>query len=462
MTQVAMKAHTEPDEIPSVTRLMAEFASKTRWQDLPAFVREEAKRSFVNIVGTMFAGSQDKSIQTFVRTLEPLMGQRQSTMVGYDKPVDVASAAFLNAASGNVLEFDDTDPETLIHPSAIIFGALLAIAEQENCSGQDILCAFAVGTEIDFRLGAALGPGHYERGWHITPTCGTVGAAAALGNLLRFSTQEISNAIGIAATSASGLIENMSSSAKSVGVGNAARNALYAALLARQGADAADNSIEGPRGFFALFSDDYDPSAAVTGLGQRWDICKNRAKPYAACLLLHPLVDAVLELRDNHGVKAEDLAEVVVRGHPLQLAVTDRMDVNTAREAKLSIQYTAAVAFVRGTSGVLDYLDGHLADEKILSVQRLVKVEADRTISTGTGIARVKTKSGKALESTVEHGRGSLKRPLNDAEVSQKATSLIAWAAPRLDAKALVDTLWTAEKAHGFRDFLAKLAIKAA
>ena len=462
MTPLAMKVDTNVEEIPSVTRRFAEFASKTRWQDLPRSVQDEAKRSFVNIIGTMFAGSQDKSIQTFVRALEPLMGQRQSTMVGHDKPVDIASAAFLNAASGNVLEFDDTDPVTLIHPSAIIFGALLAVAEEENCSGQDVLCAFAVGAEIDFRLGAALGSGHYERGWHITPTCGTVGAAAALGNLLRLSAQEISNAIGIAATSASGLVENMSSSAKSIGVGNAARNALLAVVLARQGADAADTSIEGPRGFFALFSDAYNPAAAVAGLGQRWDIAKNRAKPYAACLLLHPLVDAVLDLRDNQGVEAEELAEVVVRGHPLQLARADRMDVNTAREAKLSIQYTAAVAFVRGSAGVLDYLDGPRADEKVLAVQRLVKVEADRSISTGTGVARIRTKSGKALESTIEHGRGSLKRPLSDAEISQKATTLITWSAPRLDAKVLVDTLWTVEKANGVRDFLAKLAVKAA
>ncbi len=159
------------------------------------------------------------------------MGAPRATMVGRAAGVDVLGAAFLNAASGNALDFDDTDPQTLIHPGAAMFGALLSVAEDRRLSGADVLTAFVVGTEIAFRLGRALGPRHYARGWHITVTCGTVGAAAAVGNLIGLDAEQMRNAIGISATQSSGIIENLGAEAKSVGVGGAARKRDQCGLL---------------------------------------------------------------------------------------------------------------------------------------------------------------------------------------------------------------------------------------
>ena len=166
-------------------------------------------------------------------------------MIGRSERADALSAAFLNAVSANVLEFDDTQLQTVIHPAAPVVPAVFALAELRRVSGDELLHAVVLGVEAECRIGKAVTPSHYRRGWHITSTCGVFGAAAAAGKLLGLDRQRMMWALGNAAAQSAGLIESLGSMAKSISVGNAARNGLAAALLAEQGFTGPERALEG-------------------------------------------------------------------------------------------------------------------------------------------------------------------------------------------------------------------------
>jgi len=333
----------------NVTRRLAEFLATSQWQDIPDEVRNEAKRTILNFVGTALGGCRDEAVELAVRALRPFFGPPQATVIGRSERADPLSAAFLNAISANVLEFDDTHVRTVIHPAAPVAPALFGLSERRPVSGRELLHAFILGVETECRIGIAISPAHYRRGWHITSTCGVFGAAAGAGKLLGLDPQRMVWAIGNAAAQSAGPIESLGSMAKSISVGNAARNGLAAALLAEQGFTGPEQAIEGTYGFARVMSDEADFSAITDGLGNSWEILTNAYKPYPCGVVLFPVIDGCLELRERHMLSADRIAAVTVRGHPLRIR-TDRPDVTSGRAAKVSVQHSVAVAFIYGRS----------------------------------------------------------------------------------------------------------------
>jgi 2-methylcitrate dehydratase PrpD len=192
-------------------------------------------------------------------------------LIGRREKMDAMCASFVNAVSSNLLEYDDTHLRTVIHPTAPVAPPILALAEQRGLSGADVLLAFILGGEVECRLGNSVSQ-HYSRGWHITATCGVFGSAAASAKLLKLTPQQTWNAIGIAASQSGSLVENLPSAAKNVGIGNAARNGLFAALLAEQGYTAAPAAIEGKYGWARATGDEANLEEIIGQLGTRWEI----------------------------------------------------------------------------------------------------------------------------------------------------------------------------------------------
>ena len=168
---------------PGVTESLARNIVATRWDDIPSPVRHQAKRSFMNFFAVALAGCRTGPVEIALRSLAEFSGGKQATLVGRTERIDALSAAFLNAAGANVHDFCDTHVRTVIHPTAPVAPALLALAELRQVSGPDLLLAFILGNEIQARIGLAISPSHYNRGWHITSTCGVFGAAAGSGKL---------------------------------------------------------------------------------------------------------------------------------------------------------------------------------------------------------------------------------------------------------------------------------------
>ncbi len=428
-----------------VSEDLSRFAVETAWDDMPHAVRQEAKRSLVNFFATALGGCRDEAIDIGMNVLGEFAGQGAAAIIGRTERVDALTAAFINAASGNVFDFDDTHIPTVIHPTAPVAPALLALASRRRVSGAELLHAFVLGVEIECRLGNAISPGHYRRGWHITATCGVFGAAVAAGKLLGLDTTRMLWALGNASAQSSGLVETLGSMAKSVGVGNSARNGLLAALLAERGFAGPDRPLEGPRGFLPVMGGDWNLSHLTAGLGATWEIQRNTYKPYPCGVVLNPVIDGVLDLRQRHDLQADRIRGVVVTGNPLLGERTNRGSPESGREAQVSAQHSVAVALMFGSAGLAEYTDGAVRNPAAVALRARVQVEEDASMPVGVARIAISLNDGKTFSTFVESARGSLDRPLTDAELEQKLVKLARHGCPDLDVRPLVAALWSME-----------------
>ncbi len=426
---------------------LAHFAAALTGSDIPPEVLHQAKRSLVNIFATAFAGSREPAVDVTLRTMLPFSGQPEATIVGRSERADAALAAFVNAMSSNIHDFDDTHEATIIHPAATVFASLFAQAEAARLPGAAVLKAFVVGGEVECRIGNAISPYHYARGWHITATCGVFGAAAGVGSLIGLSPSQMLHAFSGAAVQASGLVEALGTMAKSVGMGGAARNGVLSALLAQNGLTGPAAPLTGERGFLRVYADDPKPEALIDGLGSEWEIAKNTYKPYPVGVVVNPVIDACLRLREREALTLGDVAEIEVTGHPLLRQRTDRPNVKTGREGQVSAQHTIAIVLLRGRATLEEFTDAAAAET--LQAGRPTVVfhdEAGRDIASIDFLVR--TRDGRELRETIEASLGSRRNPLSDAQLEQKlfdAAELIGF---KGDTRRLVDAIWRIEKAE--------------
>jgi 2-methylcitrate dehydratase PrpD len=423
---------------PRVTEALARFLVASRWEDIPAAVRHEGVRSLLNFVGGALGGSQDEAVNLAAAVLMPYFGAAQATIIGRSERPDALNAAFLNAVSANVLEYDDTHLATVIHPAAPVVPGLFALAEQRPLSGAQLVHALILGIETECRVGLGVMPTHYRRGWHITATCGIFGAAAAAGKLLGLDQRQMAWALGHAATQSAGLVESLGSMSKSIGVGNAAKNGLAAALFAEAGFTAADQAIEGRYGFLPVTSDSVNLGAITEGLGESWEILGNAYKPYPCGVVLFPVIDACLELRARLTPTPQQIEEIVVVGHPLLRERADRPLVETGREAKVSLQHSVAATVLEGAAGLSQFEDRCVADPAVRALRAKVRIEEDESVPVEAALVTLRLDDGRSFTEHVRHGRGTPGRPMSEAELDAKFLEVAAFGAPDADALGLI------------------------
>ncbi|WP_128927581.1 MmgE/PrpD family protein [Bradyrhizobium guangxiense] len=428
------------DSIPSVSRTLADFVAATSWTDVQAQSRE-GRRSILNFFATALGSARDPVVTAAMRTLAPFSGVGTSTIIGHSQPMDALCASFLNAISANLLDFDDTHPETIIHPAAPVAAALFALAETRKLSGREVLTAFILGVDVECRIGNAVSPRHYARGWHITSTCGIFGAAAACAKLLRLPAEGIANAIGIAASQSAGNVENLPSAAKNVSVGNAARNGLFAALLAQQGYEAAPRAIEGPLGWARTMGDEPDLARLFDGLGKTWEIAKNTYKPYPAGIVFHAVIDACFHLRDRLGRRIDQIESVTVHGSALLLARGDR-PVNNERDARVSIHHCVACGLLLGKAGVTEFAPETVIRPDVAQMRQKVRAELDAQMPDGAARVSLHLSSGEVLTETVISPRGSQATPLSDRDIEEKLREGVRTGRSDWDADRVIGAVW--------------------
>jgi 2-methylcitrate dehydratase PrpD len=407
----------------SAAQHLARFIATSRWDDVPETVRKEGKRSLLNFLGCAIGSAHSGPVETALRVLLPLSGATPVTLLGRSERLDLLSAAFINAIAGNLLDYDDTHLRTVIHPAAPVAPAALALAEHRRLSGQALLHAFILGMEAECRIGNAVSPGHYARGWHITATCGVFGAAASSAKLLGMTAEPMAHALGIAASQSAGVVENLPSAAKNVGVGNASRNGLFAALLAQQGYTAAPASIEGIFGWARAMGDTPVTERITDGLGARWEVLSNTYKPYPCGIVMHAVVDVCLRLRREHALTAANIADVTIAGDQLLLDRGDR-PVGNERDARVSIHHCAAVALLFGAAGLREFSEPVVHDATVTALRARTRALLDRASPRGAATATVRTTDGRTLVATVVHARGSAEDPLSDQELAAKLHDL--------------------------------------
>jgi 2-methylcitrate dehydratase PrpD len=429
----------------NVTARLADWIVGVEASDIPAEVREEGVRTFVNWVGCAVGGARHETADRALAAVEPFSGPRKATVLGRPEKLDALHAALLNGITSHVLDYDDTHLKTIIHPAGPVASALLALAEIRPLSGRDLLTALIVGVEAECRIGNAVYPDHYDRGWHITGTAGVFGAAAGVGRAIGLDAQKMRWALGLAATQSAGLREMFGTMTKSFHPGRAAQNGAMAAFLAEAGFDSSEQALEAPRGFANVLSDKQDFAEIVGGLGTRWEAALNSYKPFACGIVIHPTIDGCQQIRAEIGERVKDIATVQLITHPLVLELTGKRTPRTGLEGKFSVYHSAACALLRGDGAPTAFTDAVVTLPEIVALRDSVTATADPSCHEASVTIEVTFKDGSTLTRHVERAIGSRERPLSNAQLEAKFMNQARLVIGEAEARALLDLAWTIE-----------------
>ena len=405
---------------PAITEQLARFVSlhpSRGWNDA---VDREAHRSFANWVGCAIGPSTHQTIEAALAAVQMLQPAPQASLLGRLEKVDIASAALLNGIASHTFDFDDTHLKTIIHPAGPVAPAALALAEHLNLGGRALLDAIVLGIEVSCRVGNAIYPDHYDRGWHITGSTGMLGSAAACARLLGLDAARTQMALGIAASQPIGVREQFGSMTKPFHPGGAARVGLMSALMAMHGYTASQRALEAPRGLLQVFSEKTDWLQITESLGDTWEVALNTYKPFACGIVIHPSIDACIQLRTAHGLKAQDIERVTIRVHSLVLELTGKKTPATGLESKFSVYHSCAVGLLYGQAGEHEYTDEVVNRPEVTALRARVEAIVDDVIDEAAVDCTVRTRDGRTLHLLVEHAIGSLERPMSDAQLRAK------------------------------------------
>jgi 2-methylcitrate dehydratase PrpD len=409
-------------------------------------VRKEAVRTFCNWVGCAVGGARHEAVGLAIAAVQPFAGPPQATVLGRAERLDVLHAALVNGISSHVLDFDDTHLRTVIHPAGPVASAMLAFAEHQPVSGREFVHALALGVEAECRIGNAVFPAHYERGWHISGTTGVFGAAAAVGKLLGLDEPRMLWALGLAATQPVGLREMFGTMTKSFHPGRAAQNGLMAALLAERGYTSSERALEAPRGWAQVLSTARNYAEITEGLGVRWEILLNTYKPFTCGIVIHPAIDACLQLRAEHGLLAEAIDRIDLSVHPLALELTGKRTPRTGLEGKFSVFHACSAAIVEGAGSEKQFSDRAVQDPAITALRDRVHATVDGGMAAEAVSVIVTLRDGRRLEKSVRHAIGSRERPMSDAELSAKFALQAEDVLPAGRVQHLIELCWRLEE----------------
>lgn len=440
---MARNTHVAADtSAPAVTSILANLASahpSKGWSDA---VEHEAHRTFYNWLGCAIGAARHEAADAALSAIQMLEPAAQATVLGRREKVDMANAALLNGITSHTFDFDDTHLKTIIHPAGPVASAVLALAEQRGASGREVIDALVLGIDVACRVGNAMYPEHYDRGWHITGSTGMLGAAAGCARVLRLGAEQTAMALGIAASQPVGFREQFGTMAKPFHPGGAARAGLVSALLASRGFTASPRALEAPRGFMQVASDKRDWNEITSELGQRFEISFNTYKPFACGIVIHPSIDASVQLRAK-GVAPDQVECIELKVHSLVLELTGKKEPKDGLQGKFSVYHGVAVGLIHGRAGEEEFADAVVTDPQVVALRNKVQASVDDAIDEAAVEMTAVLKDGSRVRVRVDHAIGSLENPLTDAMLEAKFHALAVPVLGAAKARDITAACWS-------------------
>ena len=447
----------------SISQVIASFASQLRYEDLPGTLIELLKDHIIDVVGTSLAATRFDFAYRALAGLGTLADSHGSTVVGMAQKLPLKDAALMNGVLAHDLDYDDTHPGGPVHPSASAFPCALAVAEFINCSGRDLIVAYALGMEIATRLGLAANGTMHKVGFHTTGVVGHNACAVTAGKLLGLNADQLVMAQGLAGSTASALAEHRKDGAwnKRIHPGWAAVGGMTAASLARGGFVGTRLVYEGGDGLFRTHAgshfEEVDLDALTAGLGVRWRAEEVAVKPYPVCHILHACIDSAIALREQHELKVADIAKVRVLLHPdtfHYVCENPEMRRRPASDyaAKFSAHYTTAAALIRGKCGFAELEPEAITDPAILALAQKVEHASDPQSAFPeyfSGGVEITLANGRTLAHHDRVNRGAGDRALNRKDITRKYFENAELAMSRSRAESMLEVLLELERFRG-------------
>lgn len=440
---MARNTHVPADtSAPPVTSILARFAATHASRGWSDAVEREAHRTFYNWLGCAIGAARHEAADAALGAVQMLQPAPQSSVLGRAEKVDMASAALVNGITSHTFDFDDTHLKTIIHPAGPVASAVLALAEHRGASGRDVIDALVLGIDVACRVGNTMYPEHYDRGWHITGSTGMLGAAAGCARVLGLDAQQTAMALGIAASQPVGLREQFGTMTKPFHPGGAARAGLTAALLASHGFTASPRALEAPRGFVQVVSDKRAWNEVTDELGERFEISFNTYKPFACGIVIHPSIDACVQLRQQ-GVQPEQVERIELRVHSLVLELTGKKTPQDGLQGKFSVYHGCAVGLIYGRAGEEEFSDAVVTNPRVVELRDKVQATVDDSIAEESVHVTALLKDGRRVAVEVKHAIGSMENPLSDAQLEAKFGGLVHPVLGAAKAREITQACWS-------------------
>lgn len=406
---------------------------KVAKQEIPAIVMDRAKRSLLDYLAVTCAGAafQGEKIEKYFGFAQPEEGQFKA--IGTGRNLVLKEAIFLNGLNGHALDFDDGTNSGIIHLGSPIFSLLIPLAQRYHTTINNMLRAAIIGYEASYTMAVSIQPKHKALGYHATGTCSVIGATLAAAYMLDFSAEERYQAFATACVSASGMLKVLDdgSELKPYNVAKTTLMALSSLQLAKAGFKGHTDPLGGYRGFLKMMSGDENTEIKPVLLNGTYAIMKSYTKPYASCRYTHPPVEAVIHMRNEHGLTAEDVNSIEVKTYNLAVSGHDHQDIRGAYSAKMSTPYSTSVALIYGKAGLQEFGEEALISEKVKALTLKVKVEADEELSAifpdkQSAVVTIRTDKGDFTK-RVDFPKGEPENPLSDEEFRNRYEALMSF-----------------------------------
>lgn len=454
---------------------IADWSSALSIADIPDDVLTDAKLHVLDALGCGLAAHAGGIATEGRSTMAELGGEPQATLIGSERRLPAANAAFANAMLCHGLDFDDTHSESVSHVSTVVAPAALAAAERCGASGTDALVAIVAGNEVVCRIGMAAPGAFHARGFHPTAICGVFGGVAAVGRVTGAGVATTTSALGIAGSFAGGLFAYLvdGTPTKPMHAAWAAHGAHVASMLAAHGAEGPQTVLEGKFGLYHAFlsatEGEIDIAGQLADLGSRWETPRIAYKPFPVCHFMHGSLGAAAEAMEGRTLSPDEIDSVLVTvpaaGVSLVLEPSEEKQVPRSEyEGKFSLQYSVASMLVRGHVAVTDFTDEAISDADVLAVAAKVRYETrpyptyPRAFPGGTVVS---LKDGTSLEADFPYQKGGPENPLSAGEVREKFRANASLALPDGSVEALEHAVMALEEHDDLSAALAPLALGA-
>jgi len=414
------------------SRKLAEYGSSLRYEDIPADVLQRAKDTITDTVGVIMYGGElpwSKMIAAYARHNGP---GGKSRILGTRDRVHAPAAALANGAFAHAFELDNlTKPNSGSHPGATMLSSSLAMAQERGIGGRELITAFVAGAEVMIRVGLSTKHSQEEHGFHAPGTTGPFGASVATGRLIGLDADKMQNAIGIAASTTSGLLQFAKSGTgamvKRLHLGRSAESGVLAASLAEQGFTGPVDSIEGEFGFLRVLCRDYDMNILTRGLGTEWAARTILMKRYACHITAHTPVESTLALKAEHKFSGEEVAFIEIQGTERAVKVNNIAQPKDILLAQYSIPFCVSLALFRNPVDPRSFEESALKDERIMSLAKTVKMSPlppPDNRSDMTSLVTITLKDGRSFSKRTSYFTGTPESPMHPAELREKFTML--------------------------------------
>jgi 2-methylcitrate dehydratase PrpD len=395
---------------------------------VPSAVREKCEQTLIDVVGLCIAARNENYVQAALAGWDD---DGPCTAIGHRRTLSAAGTAFVNGTAAHGEDFDDTFEGGPVHAGAVIVPAVLAACERQGCDGSAALRGIAIGIEVMCRLSTVAPTKVHKAGFHPTAIFGAMGAAAGVAVALQLDKRQMVDALGVAGSMASGIIEYLAEGAwtKRMHAGWAAQSGYRAALLARAGFSGPRTVFEGAHGLFYGFANaaegDYD--ALIGDFGKRWVTQTLAFKPYPCGTMTHPYIDCVRRLAAR-GIKADDIVEMVCdvgegTVHRLWEPLAAKQSPNNGYAGKFSTPYCIAAAFLRGNLGLADFTDAAVKEPAVVALMSKIRYRIDPKNpypKNFTGHIRATLRDRRVIEERQSHLRGGAQDPLSRQDIEDK------------------------------------------